>query len=640
MKWNYLAELVSVFYLSILIVYSRRYKLYPSMRNLYFVRMLRLIFLNLIVSLITVYFTHEYHLISASLNLVIHTIFYLIYPLISVLFFLYTLYVIYEDYEFKIKRIRMISSSVYAIYSICVLLNMVFGFMFKIDEVNGYVAYPLEGLIFLVGYFYMILMLVSIFLNRKKIDPYLQLVLLSYFVITTVFITIQYFYPQFILVGTASALSILIMYLYIQSKELVSDYLTRLPNRVAYEGIVKQWMHSKRDVGTIVISLKDFKNINNIYGQKNGDVLLKRLTEYLIGLVGSINVFRYSGDKFALIFTDEQYDFKVLVYTLEERFKQAWDVNDSKIFIEANIIYIDVSHHVKDVFELVSLIDYLIEKNKANNYRLTYFSNDQSILELSRRNQITEYMKKALSEDLFDVAFQPIYNTQLKAFRQCEALIRLKHPTLGSISPFELIPLAEESGRIVELGLWVLKRSLKFLKECEKLNISIDVVSVNFSVIQMNDTNLIRDCESLLGQHPSVRNKIAIEITESIFISDYERVLHNMVKMKEMGFRFYLDDFGTGYSSVMNVMKLPLTLIKIDKSLIYEAIANSHHYKLLSGLCEAFRESGLGVLAEGVETKEQLLSIQDLRIDCIQGFLFAKPLYQKEIIQFLIENQV
>ena len=175
-----------------------------------------------------------------------------------------------------------------------------------------------------------------------------------------------------------------------------------------------------------------------------------------------------SFDKFALIFTDEQYDFKVVVYTLEERFKQAWDVNDSKIFIEANIIYIDVSHHVKDVFELVSLIDYLIEKNKANNYRLTYFSNDQSILELSRRNQITEYMKKALSEDLFDVAFQPIYNTQLKVFRQCEALIRLKHPTLGSISPFELIPLAEESGRIVELGLWVLKRSLKFLKECEK----------------------------------------------------------------------------------------------------------------------------------------------------------------------------
>ena len=111
-----------------------------------------------------------------------------------------------------------------------------------------------------------------------------------------------------------------------------------------------------------------------------------------------------------------------------------------------------------------------------------------------------------------------------------------------------------------------------------------------------------------------------------------------MNKMKEMGLRFYLDDFGTGYSSVMNVMKLPLALIKIDKSLIYEAIANSHHYKLLSGLCEAFRESGLGVLAEGVETKEQLLSIQDLRIDCIQGFLFAKPMYQKEIIQFLIEK--
>jgi len=286
------------------------------------------------------------------------------------------------------------------------------------------------------------------------------------------------------------------------------------------------------------------------------------------------------------------------------------------------------------------LIDYLIEKNKANNYRLTYFSNDQSILELSRRNQITEYMKKALSEDLFDVAFQPIYNTQLKAFRQCEALIRLQHPTLGSISPFELIPLAEESGRIVELGLWVLKRSLKFLKECEKLNIRIDVVSVNFSVIQMNDTNLIRDCESLLGQHPSVRNKIAIEITESIFISDYERVLHNMVKMKEMGFRFYLDDFGTGYSNVLNVIKLPLSVIKIDKSLIYESIRNDSNRKLIHGLSIAFKESGMMVLAEGIETQEQFKIVKEMQVDYIQGYLFAKPMSVPDTIQFLLKQKV
>lgn len=304
MVWNYLAEIASAFYLIVILIYSRRYQVFPSARNRFFVRMVAIVLATVIISIITVFFTEQHSLIPYSINLLLHTIFFLIYPWISVLFFYYTLYVVYEDRESLIIRIQLLSSVFIVLYSILVFINIRFGFIFKLDHM-GYHPQLFEPLIFVVAYIYMGLMIYTIETNRKNLDQVLRYVLIAYVLITTIFVTIQYFNPHFLLVGTAAGLSILIMYLYIQSKELVSDYLTRLPNRVAYEGLIKYRLKSKKQLKTIVISLSDFKNINNMYGQKNGDRLLRELTQYFVELVGRVNVFRYSGDKFALLYYEE-----------------------------------------------------------------------------------------------------------------------------------------------------------------------------------------------------------------------------------------------------------------------------------------------------------------------------------------------
>lgn len=639
MVWNYLAEIASAFYLIVILIYSRRYQVFPSTRNRFFVRMVAIVLATVIISIITVFFTEQHSLIPYSINLLLHTIFFLIYPWISVLFFYYTLYVVYEDRESLIIRIQLLSSVFIVLYSILVFINIRFGFIFKLDHM-GYHPQLFEPLIFVVAYIYMGLMIYTIETNRKNLDQVLRYVLIAYVLITTIFVTIQYFNPHFLLVGTAAGLSILIMYLYIQSKELVSDYLTRLPNRVAYEGLIKYRLKSKKQLKTIVISLSDFKNINNMYGQKNGDRLLRELTQYFVELVGRVNVFRYSGDKFALLYYEEDDSSEYLITSIQDRFKQSWLVNDSLIYIESILIHVDVNTHVKNEHELLAIIDYMIDKCKSDKSHLPSYSTENTIHEVNRKSQLNEYINKALVEDLFHIVVQPIYDLKNKSYRHAEVLLRLEHPTLKDISPVELIPLAEESGRIIELGLWVLRKTLEFLRKCDENNIYLDMVSINFSVVQMNDANVVLDVDRILNEFPKYRHKIAIEITESIFIADYNRIIDQMLGLKGLGINFYLDDFGTGYSNVLNVIKLPLSVIKIDKSLIYESIRNISNRKLIHGLSDAFKESGMTVLAEGIETQEQFQIVKDMQVDYIQGYLFAKPMSISDTIEFLLKHKV
>lgn len=639
MGWNYLAEIASALYLIVILIYSKRYQLYPSTRNRFFVRMVAIVLSTVIISILTVYFTDHHTLIHYSINLLLHTIFFLIYPWISILFFYYTLYVVYEDREKIIIRIQLLSSIFIVFYSILVFLNLRFGFIFTLDSM-GYQPQWFESIIFVVAYIYMGLMIYTIETNRKKLDQVLRYVLIAYVLITTIFVSIQYFYPQLLLVGTAAGLSILIMYLYIQSKELVSDYLTRLPNRVAFEGLIKYRLKSKKQLKTIVISLSDFKNINNMYGQKNGDRLLHELTQYFVDLVGRVNVFRYSGDKFALLYYEEDNSSEYLIESIQNRFKQSWFVYDSLIHIESILIYVDVNRHVKNEYELLAVIDFMIDKSKSDKNHVPSYSNENTIHEVIRKSQLNEYINKALTEDLFHIVVQPIYDLKNKSYRYAEVLLRLDHPSLKGISPVELIPLAEESGRIIDLGLCILRKTLEFLSSCDEHNIQLDIVSINFSVVQMNDANVVSDVEKILNEYPKYRHKIAIEITESIFISDYNHIIEQMLELKGLGINFFLDDFGVGYSNVLNVIKLPLSVIKIDKSLIYESIHNMSNRKLIHGLSDAFKESGMTVLAEGIETEEQFDIVKDMQVDYIQGYLFAKPMSIADTIDFLLKHKV
>jgi EAL domain-containing protein (putative c-di-GMP-specific phosphodiesterase class I) len=246
--------------------------------------------------------------------------------------------------------------------------------------------------------------------------------------------------------------------------------------------------------------------------------------------------------------------------------------------------------------------------------------------------QLEDALKTAIKNEEFYLMFQPQYKTDGKKLRGFEALLRLDSSLLGMVSPARFIPEAEKNGLIKEIGDWVLRTSIQKFK---KLKDDFDqevVLSINISVVQLTDPNFLNQVKEILEKEKPKGFKLEFEITESHFISDQEQVIDVLYRLKDLGITIALDDFGTGYASLSYLQHIPLDILKIDKSFI-DLISNSleEEKMMVAPLIEMSHQWGVEVVAEGVETVDQLHYLEDHDCDYLQGFLFNKPLTEDQI---------
>ena len=213
-----------------------------------------------------------------------------------------------------------------------------------------------------------------------------------------------------------------------------------------------------------------------------------------------------------------------------------------------------------------------------------------------------------------------------------EALSRLRGTELGDISPVEFVNVAESRGLIERLGFVAFEKVCKFISENRDI---VDAVSINFSVYQMTNPNLIKNVLETIQHFNLKPENIIMEITESIFIDNYALVHDNMVKLSQSGIKFYLDDFGTGYSNLTNVVALPFSTIKLDRSLVLMMEENERGVQLFMNLVNTFKDAGLNILVEGVETNNQNNLVEKAGVNYIQGFLYSRPLSPQDCIEVL-----
>ena len=254
------------------------------------------------------------------------------------------------------------------------------------------------------------------------------------------------------------------------------------------------------------------------------------------------------------------------------------------------------------------------------------------VKEILQTKAIYKILKRELNIDSrqFHIWYQPIYSVKEKKFTYMEALARLNFTEIGNISPVEFIEVAENRGLIEKLGFVVFEKVCKFISE--NINI-IQAVSVNFSVYQMVNPNVVEKVLSTIRKYNLSPNRIIMEITESIFIEDFNVVKANMITLAKEGIRFYLDDFGTGYSNLANVVKLPFSTIKIDRSLVLMTEDDAKGDLFLKNILSTFKDAGFDILVEGVETMSQSETVQNDGADYIQGFLFSRAIPEKECIE-------
>ena len=233
---------------------------------------------------------------------------------------------------------------------------------------------------------------------------------------------------------------------------------------------------------------------------------------------------------------------------------------------------------------------------------------------------------------MFQVWFQPIYSIKEKKFVYMEALSRLKNTELGDISPAEFVQVAENRGLVERLGFVAFEKICKFIAENRDI---VDAVSINFSVYQMLNPNIVENVLGTIERFGLSPSNIVMEITESIFIDNFDFVMQSMLTLTKAGVKFYLDDFGTGYSNLANVVTLPFSTIKMDRSLVLMMEESEKGMSLFTDLVNTFKTGGFKILVEGVETDAQSAHVESAGVDYIQGFLYSHPLPPDECVKLL-----
>ena len=243
-----------------------------------------------------------------------------------------------------------------------------------------------------------------------------------------------------------------------------------------------------------------------------------------------------------------------------------------------------------------------------------------------RKSELEQLMRCALTDGSFLIYYQPHYNVRDGNFTEAEALLRLRGTDGAFIPPDEFIPVAEQSGLITEIGSAVLDGVCKYIRSMLRCAADIDTISVNLSVVQLMQDNIVSRLMDIIRGNGISPNRILLEVTESTLVSNYEQVGDRIREMSAEGVQFAVDDFGTGYSNITHVIDLPFDVVKLDKSLVWDSLRNRKCNIMIRELTKTFKDISLGVTAEGVETAAHDEFVRQCGCDKIQGFRYARPM--------------
>jgi diguanylate cyclase (GGDEF)-like protein len=638
MKWNVAPEYISLIFISILMMYSREYNMLPTLKNKLFRLCLFFVFFEIIVSISSIVAIDYYRIIPDALNQAIQTVYFLVSPLIAVLFMFYLISVVRENDPRTMAYFR-VSLIPYFIYMVVVLVNPFTGFLYSISQSTGFVFGKGFILATLFPVLYVIIMLLIILFNRKRMEKRLILVLTSFPIISLFMLGIQWFFPTIIFSGAAATAALLIVYLYLQNKQIILDDLTGLQNRKTFSKMLLLNMKRKANMDILLVSLDNFKTVNDKFGYLNGDGFLKTITQYLTQVAPIKCVYRFGGDEFIVMLENERPEvIRKMAMHIMKRFEDYWNYEDYRVKIATSLAVIKVPEHADTMESIISLLEYCIELSKKTGKGKIVFSDIDKVEKLNRKNRIIERIKWGLAHDRFDVHYQPIFSAQEKRFTTAEALLRFDDPELRAVSVIELIAIAEETGLIVDIGLLVLDKVCKFIKKLDDAGTPFEGISLNLSAVQLRSEGFVEKFVAIIHKNQINPGKLRMEITESVFIDDAEFIDGLMQELSEYGIRFYMDDFGTGYSNIATIINLPFEFIKIDKSILYESILSKKCYSVLTGFCRTFFEVGMKIVIEGVENAEQRKIAEEIKADYIQGYLFARPMPENEVIRYIGES--
>ena len=421
------------------------------------------------------------------------------------------------------------------------------------------------------------------------------------------------------------------------------DALTDLPNQSLFKDRLKQAIalshRSNQMQAVMLLNLDRFKTVNDSLGYLAGDLLLQSVAQRLTSCVRDCDtVARFGGDEFAILLTQisRTQDAATTANAVRQALNQAFLFDDQEIFVSNSIGISLYPHDGRDTATLLKSAGAALDRAKeqgGNNYE--FYTAGRTTRAL-RQLVLESNLRPGLERREFFVQYQPQVSSVDFHLVGMEALVRWQHPNLGLLYPTEFIHLAEDSGLIIPLGDWVFRIACLQNKAWQDAALVPMRLAVNFSARQFQQPSFISRVEEILKETNLDPTWLELEITESSIMKDPDKAIERLLELKMMGIKVAIDDFGTGYSSLNYLKRFPIDTLKIDRSFVSDLCKDPHDTAIVRAIITLGHALDLTVIAEGVETREQLESLTELECDVVQGFLFSKALSSDDFEELLI----
>jgi len=428
------------------------------------------------------------------------------------------------------------------------------------------------------------------------------------------------------------------------------DALTKVPNRMQFQHLLQRSIARAKRSGDkfclMYVDVDHFKEINDTFGHLAGDTTLETVAERMTSsLPANSTIGRLAGDEFAVIVGNPgSADFR-----LEDVDKLAQEVLDSlaaPFYVQGHEVFMTASMGIacypKDASNVIDLIRngdaalYHSKKNGGNVFSHYKPEMNEAAVE---RLMTKSKLKRAFERDELLIHYQPKYNIKTGDVIGAEALVRWEQPDRGMVLPADFIPIAEETYLIVEIGEWVLDRVCEDFQKWQKIVPNSGRISVNLSLKQLKQVNFIDRISSILRSYELSPTSLELEITETTLMEDPVRTIRLLDELYSLGLHLAIDDFGTGYSSLSALQQFPISTLKIDQSFVREVDVNADDATIVGTIIHMGRSLNMDVVAEGVETEEQLALLRTLDCTYVQGLLFGQPMNAKDYLALLLAQE-
>ncbi len=519
-------------------------------------------------------------------------------------------------------KVALIASPLAVIVCI-LLLNPVFHWAYRYDESGKYERGMLVSLEYVVAAIYAIIMIYMLIKYKNSINEHRANGLIAILIIAGAGVVVQMFMPHVTIELFTQSIGTMAAMLLVENEHDVFDYESSTKNKSAFFNDNITLLSANISYSILAVSFLNYKRILSAVGTTIMREVLSEISMNLHRIFRNNTVYYCNDGTFAITYFGKNRKKAVLndADSLRDLFSQTYIYKDFGIVFATSASILSIPEDSDNVDDIIMLMDNSFVASSAPFKVL----NSSELSMIKRNMDINKSVKKAIKTNSFQVHYQPIWDTRVHRIRSAEALIRMYDDDLGYVSPEEFIKLAEKNGTVDNIGEFTFETVCRDFNEYKFKELGIDFIEVNLSTVQCMKADLSETFRSIMERHSTSPDDINLEITESAAIENHEVFSKSMADLSAMGFKFSLDDYGTGYSNLEYIMDMDFSIIKIDKRILWNSSTSPAAKSILDHTISMFREGGMEIVCEGVETEDQLAHLMEMGVEYCQGYYFSKP---------------